>query len=401
MKNETYADVSVGVRSRIFLPLRTTVVHILLQQKDKSMKDIVELLNGLIQNWHPALQIAMYVVGLALGVFCLVKFCDIFVDSSSAIAKKLKISPLIIGLTIVAMGTSLPELAVSVSDAIQCIAENQNANVAIGNVIGSNICNILLVLGISVTFTPIAVRKNVSRREMPILLGATAIVVLFVGLFGLNSAADINDLAITRWEGIILVVLMIAYMTYIIVMAKKHPEQIETENDNEEVKSKEMPLWKAIILVIVGAVGIILGGQFVVFGAKGLALKGASAMHLDADLAESIVGLTIVAVGTSLPELVTSAIAAKKGENEIALGNVIGSNLFNMLFVMGIAATVNPLTTGSQVLIDALVMLAATALLFVFALKGKLKRAHGISLLCIYVVYLTYLILRTVFGWSF
>ncbi len=401
MKNETYADVSVGVRSRIFLPLRTTVVHILLQQKDKSMKDIVELLNGLIQNWHPALQIAMYVVGLALGVFCLVKFCDIFVDSSSAIAKKLKISPLIIGLTIVAMGTSLPELAVSVSDAIQCIAENQNANVAIGNVIGSNICNILLVLGISVTFTPIAVRKNVSRREMPILLGATAIVVLFVGLFGLNSAADINDLAITRWEGIILVVLMIAYMTYVIVMAKKHPEQIETENDNEEVKSKEMPLWKAIILVIVGAVGIILGGQFVVFGAKGLALKGASAMHLDADLAESIVGLTIVAVGTSLPELVTSAIAAKKGENEIALGNVIGSNLFNMLFVMGIAATVNPLTTGSQVLIDALVMLAATALLFVFALKGKLKRAHGISLLCIYVVYLTYLILRTVFGWSF
>ncbi len=401
MKNETYADVSVGVRSRIFLPLRTTAVHILLQQKDKSMKDIVELLNGLIQNWHPALQIAMYVVGLALGVFCLVKFCDIFVDSSSAIAKKLKISPLIIGLTIVAMGTSLPELAVSVSDAIQCIAENQNANVAIGNVIGSNICNILLVLGISVTFTPIAVRKNVSRREMPILLGATAIVVLFVGLFGLNSAADINDLAITRWEGIILVVLMIAYMTYVIVMAKKHPEQIETENDNEEVKSKEMPLWKAIILVIVGAVGIILGGQFVVFGAKGLALKGASAMHLDADLAESIVGLTIVAVGTSLPELVTSAIAAKKGENEIALGNVIGSNLFNMLFVMGIAATVNPLTTGSQVLIDALVMLAATALLFVFALKGKLKRAHGISLLCIYVVYLTYLILRTVFGWSF
>lgn len=401
MKNETYADVSVGVRSRIFLPLRTTVVHILLQQKDKSMKDIVELLNGLIQNWHPALQIAMYVVGLALGVFCLVKFCDIFVDSSSTIAKKLKISPLIIGLTIVAMGTSLPELAVSVSDAIQCIAENQNANVAIGNVIGSNICNILLVLGISVTFTPIAVRKNVSRREMPILLAATAIVVLFVGLFGLNSAADINDLAITRWEGIILVVLMIAYMTYVIVMAKKHPEQIETENDNEEVKSKEMPLWKAIILVIVGAVGIILGGQFVVFGAKGLALKGASAMHLDADLAESIVGLTIVAVGTSLPELVTSAIAAKKGENEIALGNVIGSNLFNMLFVMGIAATVNPLTTGSQVLIDALVMLAATALLFVFALKGKLKRAHGISLLCIYVVYLTYLILRTVFGWSF
>ena len=362
------------------------------------MKDIVELLNDLIANWHPALQIAMYVVGLALGVFCLVKFCDIFVDSSSAIAKKLKISPLIIGLTIVAMGTSLPELAVSVSDAIQCLTEGGNANVAIGNVVGSNICNILLVLGFSVTFTPIAVKKNISRRELPILLGTTAIVVLFISLFGLNSAASLDDLAITRWEGAILVALMVAYMTFVVVMAKKHPEQLDVEETEEK---PVMPLWKAIILVIVGGVGIILGGQFVVFGAKGLALKGASAMHLDADLAEALVGLTIVAVGTSLPELVTSVIAAKKGENEIALGNVIGSNLFNMLFVMGISATVNPLTTGSQVLVDAFVMLAVTALLFVFGLKGKLGRAHGISLLCIYVVYLIYLILRTVFGWSF
>lgn len=362
------------------------------------MKDIVELLNDLIVNWHPALQIATYVVGLALGVFCLVKFCDIFVESSSAIAKKLKISPLIIGLTIVAMGTSLPELAVSVSDAIQCLTEGGNANVAIGNVVGSNICNILLVLGFSVTFTPIAVKKNISRRELPILLVITAVVVLFIALFGLNNAASLNDLAITRWEGIILVALMIAYMTFVVITAKKHPEQIDMENESEE--KPIMPLWKAIILVAVGAVGIILGGQFVVFGAKGLALKGASAMHLDADLAEALVGLTIVAVGTSLPELVTSVIAAKKGENEIALGNVIGSNLFNMLFVMGIAATVNPLTTGSQVLVDAFVMLAATALLFIFGLKGKLGRAHGITLLCIYVLYLAYLILRTVFGWS-
>ncbi len=362
---------------------------------------MVELLNKLISGWHPALQIAMYVVGLALGTFCLVKFCDIFVDASSAIAKKLKISPLIIGLTIVAIGTSLPELAVSVSDSIACLKSNGNANVAIGNVVGSNICNILLVLGLSVSFTPIAIKKNVSKRELPILLGATAVVALFIAMFGLNSAISLNDLAVTRWEGIILVALMIAYMTYLVVTAKKHPEQLDVENVEENVDKPAMPLWKAIILVIVGATGIILGGQFVVFGAKGLALKGADALKLDADLAEALVGLTIVAVGTSLPELVTSVIAAKKGENEIALGNVIGSNLFNMLFVMGIAATVNPLTTGSQVLIDALFMLAITALLFVFGLKGKLKRAHGITLLCIYFVYLTYLILRTVLGWNF
>lgn len=356
---------------------------------------MVDLLNKWIENWHVGLQIAMYVVGLALGVFCLVKFCDFFVDASSAIARKLKVSPLIIGLTIVAMGTSLPELAVSVSDSISTFAGG-DANVAIGNVVGSNICNILLVLGFSVVFTPIVVKKSVNRREMPILLGVTAITVLFVTLFGLESAT--GDLAITRWEGIILCVLIVAYITYLVVMAKKHPEQLE---DSAEEEVKDMPWWKAILLVIVGAAGIILGGQFVVFGAKGLALEGAVGMGLDENLAESLVGLTIVAVGTSLPELVTSTIAAKKGQNELALGNVIGSNIFNMLFVLGISATVNPLTTGRQVLVDVFVMLGITVLLFIFSLSGKLRRVHGIVLLSCYVLYLTYLILRTVLGWSF
>lgn len=389
----------VGVCLIFFTPGKysSSILRLNQKEKQKHMKDIVILLNELIAGWHPALQIAMYIVGLALGVFCLVKFCDIFVDASVSIAKKLKISPLIIGLTIVAMGTSLPELAVSVSDSIQCLVEGGNANVAIGNVVGSNICNILLVLGFSVVFTPIAVKKNVSKRELPILLGTTAIAVLFIALFGLNAAADVNDLAITRWEGAILVVLMVAYMTYVVIMAKKHPEELD---EAEEVKG-DMPLWKSILLVIVGGAGIILGGQLVVFGAKGLALKGATALKLDADLAEALVGLTIVAVGTSLPELVTSVIAAKKGENDIALGNVIGSNIFNMLFVMGLAGVVNPLTTGSQVLVDAFVMLGVTALLFVFGLRGRLTKAHGITLLCIYVAYLAYLILRTVFGWSF
>ncbi|MCM1195163.1 MAG: calcium/sodium antiporter [Corallococcus sp.] len=361
------------------------------------MKDIVELLNRLVENWHPALQIAMYVAGLALGVFCLVKFCDIFVDSSSSIAKRLKVSPLIIGLTIVAMGTSLPELAVSVSDSITALSHGSNADIAIGNVVGSNICNILLVLGFSVIFTPIAVKKNVGKRELPILLGVSAITVLFICLFGLNSVA--GDFAVTRWEGIILVVIMIAYMTYIVLMAKRHPEQLEVESEDET--KAVMPMWKAVILVIVGAIGIILGGQFVVFGAKGLALKGSTAMGLEKELAENLVGLTIVAVGTSLPELVTSVIAAKKGENELALGNVIGSNMFNMLFVMGIAATVNPLVTGAYIIVDALVMLAVTAMLFVFGLRGKLGRAHGIALLCCYAVYLVWLILRTVLGLTF
>lgn len=358
------------------------------------MKDIVQLLNDLTESWPIGWQIALYVVGLALGVYCLVQFCNFFVDSSSAIAKKMKISPLIIGLTIVAMGTSLPELAVSVSDSITAI-NGGAADVAIGNVVGSNTCNIMLVLGFSVVFTPIVVKKSICKRELPILLGVTALTVIFVCLF--NRQAATGDFEITRWEGIILVVLIIAYITYLVVVAKKHPEELDPADE-----IKDMPWWKAILLLVVGAIGIILGGQFVVFGAKGLSMQGSVALGLEQDLADKLVGLTVVAVGTSLPELVTSTIAAKKGENEIALGNVIGSNIFNSLFVLGLAATVNPLTTeGHVLLVDVLVMLAITVVLFVFALSGKLTKKHGFILLGCYVAYVIYLILRTVLGWSF
>ena len=191
---------------------------------------------------------------------------------------------------------------------------------------------------------------------------------------------------------------MFVYIWFLIHNAKKHPdEQLNTEEEKlTEEKEKDMKLWKAIILVIVGAAGIVFGGEAVVFGAKGLALQVSDAAHLDHDLAESLVGLTIVAVGTSLPELVTSVVAAKKGQNELALGNVIGSNIFNILFVLGIAGTVNPLTTGSQVIIDAVVMMVATIVVFIFALTGKIKRSGGIALLCIYGAYLAYLIIRTI-----
>ncbi len=344
-----------------------------------------------VLKWPLWAQLASYVVGLALGIYCLVQFCNFFVDASSAIAQKLKISPLIIGLTIVAMGTSLPELAVSASDSVQTLLDGGHANVAIGNVVGSNICNLLLVMGFSVVFTPIVVKKSTLKREFPILLGVSAVAVLFTCLFGLNSAVSKTDIAITRWEAIILVVLMIAYIVYLVISAKKHPEEISIEQE----QINDMPWWKAILLVIVGAAGIIAGGELVVFGAKGLALEGANAMHLNHDLAESLVGLTIVAVGTSLPELVTSTIAAKKGQNEIALGNVIGSNIFNTLFVLGIAGTINPLTSGGQILLDVAIMMAVTILVFCLALKGKLNRTDGIILIVTYVVYLAYLILRT------
>ena len=350
-----------------------------------------------VDSWPIYLQSIAFVVGLIVGTICLVKFCDIFVDSASTIAKKLHISELIIGLTVVAIGTSCPELAVSVSDSISSLLENSNANVAIGNVIGSNICNLLLVLGFSAVFTPIVVKKSVCKREYPFLLIISALLVLFVILFGTGSSIT-SIYAILRWEAIILVVLMFVYIWFLIHNAKKHPdEQLNTEEEKlTEEKEKDMKLWKAIILVIVGAAGIVFGGEAVVFGAKGLALQVSDAAHLDHDLAESLVGLTIVAVGTSLPELVTSVVAAKKGQNELALGNVIGSNIFNILFVLGIAGTVNPLTTGSQVIIDAIVMMAATIVVFIFALTGKIKRSGGIALLCMYGAYLAYLIVRTI-----
>lgn len=350
-----------------------------------------------VDSWPIYLQSIAFVVGLIVGTICLVKFCDIFVDSASTIAKKLHISELIIGLTVVAIGTSCPELAVSVSDSISSLLENSNANVAIGNVIGSNICNLLLVLGFSAVFTPIVVKKSVCKREYPFLLIISALLVLFVILFGTGSSIT-GNYAILRWEAIILVVLMFVYIWFLIHNAKKHPdEQLNTEEEKlTEEKEKDMKLWKAIILVIVGAAGIVFGGEAVVFGAKGLALQVSDAAHLDHDLAESLVGLTIVAVGTSLPELVTSVVAAKKGQNELALGNVIGSNIFNILFVLGIAGTVNPLTTGSQVIIDAVVMMVATIVVFIFALPGKIKRSGGIALLCMYGAYLAYLIVRTI-----
>lgn len=339
------------------------------------------------ETWHIAPKLLILLVFMVVGVIFLVKFCDLFVDAASSIAKKLHIAPMIIGLTVVAMGTSLPELAVSVSDSIACLSAGGNANVAIGNVVGSNICNILIVLGLSIVFTPIIVKKTSLKKEFPFLLFVSALLVAFVLIYGF---ANDKNFAITRWMGIVFVLLSIAYITFLVIDAKKHP----TEDKGEEIK--DMKMWKAILFVILGGIGIAAGGEFVVFGAKGLAVTGATAMGINHDLAESLVGLTIVAVGTSLPELVTSVMAAKKGENDIALGNVIGSNIFNILFVLGISSIVNPLTTGSQIVVDLIVMMSVTILLFGFALTKKLDRKMGFVFLAIYLLYLTYLILRTV-----
>ena len=354
------------------------------------------MLLAFYSNWPTALQIILFLLAVAVGVFFLVKFSDIFVGAASSIAKKLHVSPMIIGLTVVAMGTSLPELAVSASDSIDCLINGGNANVALGNVVGSNICNILIVLGCSALFTSVFVPKSTLKKEFPILIAVTAILVLFGCTFNLGGSK-----AILRWEGIILVILIVAYITFLVIDAIRHPqeEEVEVDENGNTVKKddgiKDMNIWLAILLVIVGAAGVVLGGEMVVFGAKHFALTCAEAAGVDNDLAESLVGLTVVAVGTSLPELVTSVVASKKGQNEMALGNVIGSNIFNILFVLGISATINPLTTGNQIVFDLIVMALSTLLLFAVSFRGKLDRKVGIGFILLYVCYVAYLIMRT------
>ena len=337
-----------------------------------------------ISGWPLPLQIIVYVLTLGVGAFFLIKFCNIFVDSSSNIAKKLGIPPLIVGLTVVAMGTSFPELAVSVSDSISSLAEGSNANIGFSNVVGSNISNLLLVLAFSSLFAPVLIKKE-TKRDYLVLVGVTSIFTIFALLFG--------DFAILRWEAIILVCIIFFYITYIVLNAKK-----QIKKDEEVVDDKKTNLFKDIIFLLVGVIGVVAGGELVVYGAKGIALNVASSLNVDMALAETLIGLTIVAVGTSLPELVTTIIASKKNENDMALGNVIGSNIFNIIFVLGISATIAPFTISSYMIVDLIVLLLATLLVFVFVLRGKFTRKHSICLIALYVSYVVYLVVRTLIG---
>lgn len=331
------------------------------------------------------------VLALAVGVIMLWKCSDVFVDGAAVIAKKLKISTMIIGLTVVAFGTSCPELAVSVSDSITCLLQGGNANVAIGNVVGSNICNILIVLGVSAIFTPIVVKKQMLTKELPIMLGATALCVLFVLVWGISD----GSYAILRWEGIILVVGIIGYVAYLVISSRRQ-QKLGIVTEENETEIKDMKTGKAVLCTVLGLIGVIIGGEAVVYGAKNIAVGIGDAAHLDHDLVESLVGLTIVAIGTSLPELIVSCRAAMHGQNDMALGNVVGSNIFNILFVLGLSATVNPLVVGPQIWVDLVVMAAAALLLFGLSFTGKIRKSFGWMFVVLYGGYLTYLICRTV-----
>lgn len=284
-------------------------------------------------------------------------------DGAAGIAARFGIPQLVIGLTIVAMGTSAPEAAVSIT-----AAKTGNAGITIGNVLGSNIMNILVILGITAVITNVAVQKSTVEYEIPFMLIITGIL-LVLGMTG-------NQ--IVFWEGVVLWILFLVYFVYLFKMARNGKEEEETE--------KSRSLWLQIILLIVGAAGIIIGADLTVDNASEIA----SALGMD----DRLIGLTIVAFGTSLPELVTSVTAAKKGKADIAIGNIVGSNVFNILFVVGTTALITSVEFKAGFLIDSIVAIIAGVLLWAGVLKEKkLKRPIGVVMLVTYAAYFVYLLI--------
>lgn len=303
---------------------------------------------------------------LALGFFLLVKGADWFVEGASGIADKFGIPQLVIGLTIVAMGTSAPETAVSITAALK-----GNADIAVGNVVGSNILNILIILGISSVITSIAVAKTTIRYEIPIMLGIT----LLLLVFGANGGT------ICLWEGIVLLLCFAGYLLYMFVMTKKG------EMQSEEMEDTKKPIWKLLLAGVVG-LGLIIWGSDVTVDA-------ATALAKTFGMSEKFIGLTVVALGTSLPELFTSVIAARKGKADIAIGNIVGSNIFNILFVIGTSALILPVVFEMSFVIDCLVAVAAGVILWLCVFrKKKLSRIHGIIMLACYAAYFAYLLVK-------
>lgn len=334
--------------------------------------------------WQYVVCVLLFIVGVTF----LVKGSDVMVLGASSIAKKFKISPLIIGLTVVAFGTSLPELAVSVSDSINALIKGGNAEIAIGNAVGSNICNIFIVLGVCAIFTPILINKKILKLEIPILLLVSGLFILFALCF------PFQPYTVLRWEGAIFVVLIVAYVTFLVFRAKHDKKSLEMSRESDTIKEYSTP--RSIVYTIVGLIVVFVGGEATVYGAKNVAIGIGNASGANPDLVASLVGLTVVAVGTSLPELVTSAIASKKGQNDMALGNVIGSNIFNILFIIGISSIVCPLVSGNQLPVDLIVMIGAAVVLTIFALIGKINRWAGVLFIAMYAGYLSYLIVRTI-----
>ena len=313
---------------------------------------------------------------LVIGFVFLVKGADIFVEGSSSIAKKFKVPSIIIGLTIVAMGTSLPEAAVSVTASIA----NKNA-LAVSNVIGSNIFNLMMVIGVCAIMTPVAVNKATLKRDFPFSV-ICAILLLVLGLIG--------PMSLGHADGVIFLILFAGFIGLMIrsaMKASKEGNAVASEEIEAAEEIKIMPVWKSLLFIVIGAVGIILGGDVVVDSASNIAAKFG--------MSQTLIGLTIVSVGTSLPELVTSIVAARKNEVDMALGNAIGSNVFNILFVLGIAGAISPMAFLTENVIDIVILVVFSLIVWLFAwTKKEIKRGEGLIMVLLYVLYVVYICMR-------
>ncbi len=321
-------------------------------------------------------QLITYVL-FVIGFLFLIKGADVMVNGASSIAKRLNVSDLVVGLTVVSFGTSAPELIINVLSSIQ-----GSSDIAIGNIFGSNIANILLILGISAIIHALPIHRNTVLSEIPFSLTAT----LLVGYLA-NAALfqEGTGLEISRYDGGVLLFFFFLFMAYIFKVSKESGGESDDNSDGIE----ELPLWKAITFVVVGMLALFLGGKWVVDGAIDIAkIFG---------LSESLIGLTVVAVGTSLPELVTSAVAAFKRNTDIAVGNVVGSNIFNLLWILGISSLINPLPFDLISNEDIMMIIFASTLLIIAMAVGKkytIQRWNGILFLIIYVAYTIFLVYR-------
>lgn len=301
--------------------------------------------------------IVLQVLLLVIGFCMLIKGADFFVEGTSAIARKFGIPQLVIGLTIVAMGTSAPEAAVSITAALK-----GSADITIGNIVGSNILNVLIILGVTSVLTVLSVARSTVRVEIPFMIGIS-VVLLVLGL----------DETVNLYDGILLIVLFLLYLAYLFRMAKKNPEE-------EDEVNRHIPVWKAFAGAAIGLVLIVLGSDVTV--------DAATAIAQFCGMSDRFIGLTIVALGTSLPELFTSVTAARKGNADIAIGNIVGSNIFNILFVVGLSALIVPIPFAPAFRFDTMVAIGAGVLLFLCCLKNhKLGRWAGCLMLVSYAAY--------------
>lgn len=322
-------------------------------------------------NFIETCSLPLAIVFLVVGFVLLIKGADSFVDGSSSIAKRFHVPSIIIGLTIVAMGTSLPETAVSVTASI-----NGNNALAVSNAVGSNIFNLMMVIGVCALLTPVAVQRDVVRRDIPFSV-ICAILLLVLGYLG--------NMTLGHLDGAIMLVLFAGFILYMIFKALSAGRAGEANEEAEDVKIMSVP--RSLIYIVLGGVGIALGGDVVV--------KSASNIAVTFGMSQTLVGLTIVSIGTSLPELVTSVVAARKNEIDMALGNAIGSNVFNILMVLGIASAISPIAFLTENIIDICVLLGFSLLVWLFAAtKKRIDKLEGVIMAALYVAYVVYACIR-------